>query len=381
MTLQIAIHGTGPVASALALLLLREGVSAAQISLHDAQGSPRAMTSEAESVPQWLGDRALALGLGSLQLLSRVCRPIEQAPIESVEISMLGSSGRTVIDRADHSTDKVGAVVRYSALMHSLQEALSSVVWKTPASADPGLQPGPVKIIVHAEGKIEAPAAIRDFDQSALLADIQCEGAAIHHGQAFERFTAEGPLAMLPVKGANLWTLVWCASRATTEARMSSGPQVWLDELREKLGPRFGRLRLANVPSVSPLVRKIRGPHLEHSAQHLWELWIGNAAQQLHPVAGQGLNLGLRDAFELAQTLGTCASASHDEVAQCLKRYAKQRSIDQRELVGITDSLATIFTLSPLRPVQSAALHGLTLLPPVKSFIARHLMFGRRIGT
>jgi 2-octaprenyl-6-methoxyphenol hydroxylase len=381
MTLQIAIHGTGPVANALALWLLREGLSAGQIRLLDAQGQTRAVSSEAESLPQWLGDRALALGLGSLQLLSRICRPIEQAPIESVEISMLGSSGRTVIDRADHRTDKVGAVVRYSALMHSLQQALTGVAWQNTESADPPLPEGHIRIIVHAEGRIEAPEGIRDFGQSALLADIHCEGAAIHHGQAFERFTAEGPLAMLPVTGANLWTLVWCASRAATEARMSAGAQVWLAELGDKLGARFGRLRLANTPTVSPLVRKVRRSHLEHSKEHVWELWIGNAAQQLHPVAGQGLNLGLRDAFELAQSLGTCASAGHDEVARCLERYARQRSVDQRELVGITDSLATVFTLSPLRPVQSAALHGLTLLPPVKSFIARHLMFGRRIGT
>jgi 2-polyprenyl-6-methoxyphenol hydroxylase-like FAD-dependent oxidoreductase len=76
MTLQIAIHGTGPVANALALWLLREGVSAGQIRLLDAQGQTRAVSSEAESLPQWLGDRALALGLGSLQLLSRICRPI-----------------------------------------------------------------------------------------------------------------------------------------------------------------------------------------------------------------------------------------------------------------------------------------------------------------
>jgi 2-octaprenyl-6-methoxyphenol hydroxylase len=380
MTLHIAIHGTGPVASALALWLLREGVSAAQISLLDAQGTALTLTAPAQPVPQWLSHRALALGLGSLQLLSRICPPIEYAPIKSVEISMLGSSGRTVIQHAEHGADKVGAVVRYSALMHSLRQALAEVAWQTTDPTHSDLAAGHTNIIVHAEGQIEAPLGRRDFDQSALLADIHCEGAAIHHGQAFERFTAEGPLAMLPVMGTNLWTLVWCASQATTEARMSSGPEVWLKELAEKLGPRFGRLRLANAPSVSPLVRKVRGPHLERHSEHRWEVWIGNAAQQLHPVAGQGLNLGLRDAFELAQAIGNFAAARNGTLAQCLGRFARQRSTDQRELVGITDSLATVFTLAPLRPIQSVALHGLTLLPPVKSFIARHLMFGRRVA-
>jgi 2-octaprenyl-6-methoxyphenol hydroxylase len=114
------------------------------------------------------------------------------------------------------------------------------------------------------------------------------------------------------------------------------------------------------------------------------EVWIGNAAQTLHPVAGQGLNLGLRDAYLLAEKLADLFKQTHavtpDAVKTNLLEYAKSRQVDRRATIGITDFLARVFT-SPLLPIQVSrglALGALAWLPPVKVALAKQMMFGRR---
>ena len=109
------------------------------------------------------------------------------------------------------------------------------------------------------------------------------------------------------------------------------------------------------------------------------EVWIGNAAQALHPVAGQGLNLGLRDAFELARDLADNEYAQRPAaVSQVLDRFAGRRRMDRGITTGVTDLLASAFTWPLARPLQSALLTTMDLLPPVRKPLARTLLFGRR---
>jgi 2-octaprenyl-6-methoxyphenol hydroxylase len=107
------------------------------------------------------------------------------------------------------------------------------------------------------------------------------------------------------------------------------------------------------------------------------QVWIGNAAQALHPVAGQGLNLGIRDAFELAQQLGNAHAAGTDMLA-ALQAYARQRRTDRSLSIGLTDALARMFSLDLIRPFQSIALGALDLSPNLRRLVASHFMFGWR---
>jgi len=115
------------------------------------------------------------------------------------------------------------------------------------------------------------------------------------------------------------------------------------------------------------------------------EVWIGNAAQTLHPVAGQGLNLGLRDAYLLAEKLAGLFSGSTTEqtlveIQNTLESYAQSRKADRTTTIGLTDFMARVFTsnLVPIVIARGLALSALQWLPPVKTALARQMMFGRR---
>jgi 2-octaprenyl-6-methoxyphenol hydroxylase len=107
------------------------------------------------------------------------------------------------------------------------------------------------------------------------------------------------------------------------------------------------------------------------------EVWIGNAAQSLHPVAGQGLNLGLRDAFELASVLGE-ARAGRCNLGLALERYRSRRRLDRGSTITLTDTLARIFSLAPLRPLQSVTLSAIDAVPAARTALARQFMYGLR---
>jgi 2-octaprenyl-6-methoxyphenol hydroxylase len=115
------------------------------------------------------------------------------------------------------------------------------------------------------------------------------------------------------------------------------------------------------------------------------EVWIGNAAQTLHPVAGQGLNLGLRDAYLLAEKISTLFSKPEDQktplaIETTLQEYAQSRKLDRSATIGLTDFMARIFTsnLIPIVIGRGLALSALQWLPPIKTALARQMMFGRR---
>lgn len=371
----LEVLGSGPVASAFALFARRQGFPARAIGLARRRGAP----------PAALADRVLALSLGSWQLLGRVARLPDAAPIRVVEVRVPGHPGRTRITAGDVNAPALGYTVRYGALLEALDAAVDA--WLAcpggesagaPAGAarrdgvlaDRGHGPETRVVTVHAEGDTGEDARTRSFRQSALLADVLC--ADDHGGTAFECFTAQGPLALLPLAPARRMSLVWCALPAECARRAALDPGALAAELNAAFGATLGELRIAGAPVVAALARRARRALVRGD-----QAWIGNAAQALHPVAGQGLNLGLRDAFELARALGDAAHAGGDP-AGALQRYARGRRIDRAATIGLTDLLASIFTATPLRPVQSAALAALDLVPPLRAAVARRFMFGLR---
>jgi 2-octaprenyl-6-methoxyphenol hydroxylase len=237
---------------------------------------------------------------------------------------------------------------------------------------------------VHAEGGLftqqDWVESGRDYQQSALVGLVEVENAEPHH--AWERFTSEGPLALLPSHhGSNVLNMVWCSSPTTAERLNGVSDADFLHELQSTFGSRVGQFKSIRDRRLYPLGLNYRKEIVQGN-----EVWIGNAAQALHPVAGQGLNLGLRDAYLLAENLSSLfskqshATKSRNAIDNALYEYSISRQADRKATIGITDFLARIFT-SPLTPViaaRGAALSLLQWLPPLKTGLARQMMFGRR---
>ena len=368
----IRVRGQGPVAMALRLFLGRQGFGAGEVAAEP----------PAPQLPPWLAQRAIALSAGSWQLLARVIELPEAAPIAAVDVSMRGDAGRTRITAAELGVPALGRVLRYEALHRALADGIARADAAGPRAAashagsaallQPDFAPAAdaAAVEVTADGEAGTRARERDFGQSAVLAEIDASRPSA--GIAYERFTAEGPLALLPLPGAGRNALVWCASPEASERRAALPPAEFERELQEAFGPALGELRLAGERHVSPLVRRWRGQRIGPRA-----VAIGNAAQALHPVAGQGLNLGLRDAFVLAQCLGDARDAGAPPQA-ALDRFESARRLDRGATVRVTDALAAGFTHELLRPLQSIGLALLDSVPALRRGFASGFMFGLR---
>jgi 2-octaprenyl-6-methoxyphenol hydroxylase len=395
--MQIAVVGAGPVGLALALLAARR-LPTARISVFDARPLDRDVGAD---------PRTLALSLGSVQLLERLgAWPAEAAAaIRRVHVSqapagvtlgqLLGHEAATVtLDAAELGVEQLGAVLGYGALLAPLQAA-----WLAAAAAEPqrlatrfGTPVAALKALadgvevdagiaerfdlaVVAEGGVYAEQArkalVADYGQTAWVGHATL--AAGSGGVAFERFTADGPLALLPLPppadGSERAALVWCVPSSADPVRDLTDAQR-LALLRSRLPAEAGELR-----ALSPLKSFALGLNAERSLVQGRTVRIGNAAQTLHPVAGQGLNLGLRDAYALVDAL-----QRGGDVDTALARVAWARAPDRWSLIAATDFLARSFTW---RVPGAAALRGLGLaalqaVPPAKAALARQMMFGWR---
>lgn len=372
----IAIVGGGPVGLALAAMLAGRGIDAGRIALLDAKPVDAALRDP----------RSLALSFGSRQLLSQISAwPAKATPITQIHVSRRGSFGRTLIDCEDYALPALGYVCRYGEVVRSLSAAQASgmqvlrpvsVVGKREFDDRIELQLSDnstltASIVVQSEGGVfgeQAPKRRqKDYDQVAVIATVQAD--ALPPGRAFERFTNEGPLALLPQDGA--YSLVWCARPAKAERLRALDDDAFLGELQHAFGHRVGRFTRASARLAYPL-----GLNAETVASTR-SLAIGNASQTLHPVAGQGLNLGLRDASVLAAML------ARDPSPASLIRYDEARRKDRSTTVTITDLMARVFASAPDR-APSQQLLGLSLgaldvlLPAAKRLLAEQMMFGSR---
>jgi 2-octaprenyl-6-methoxyphenol hydroxylase len=244
----------------------------------------------------------------------------------------------------------------------------------TGLASDPGWGSACVRVLADGEPRDEAS---RDFDQSALTAEIVAR--RIEPGRAWERFTSEGPLALLPLPDAGRLSLVWCAPPEAADRRHRLTQPAFEAELLAAFGPALGPLELASPRHCTRLRRQAGRVRIDRLS-----VAIGNAAQSLHPVAGQGLNLGLRDAWVLARCLGdaladsrrrTPGDPSAGEIAAqpteaawaaALDRYERLRAPDRGLLLGLTDQLASLTRSQALRPLQSVALAALDLASPLR---------------
>ncbi len=395
----IAVVGAGPVGLALALHASRL-LPHARISLFDSRDIAQDVSGDA---------RTLALSLGSVQLLQRLdAWPGDRAqPILEVHVSqalavparlpLLGPP-EVRIRAADEGVPMLGAVLKYGQLVAPLQRAWVDATRRepqrlasrfgTPVGACKALADGVeldagiaerFDLGVIAEGGIFAgqvrKALAHDYRQTAWVGTVTLEGGT--PGLAVERFTRHGPLALLPLPSplaapqgvVRHAALVWCVAS-------DDDPVRGLDELQRiavlntLLPEGCGRLS-----GISPLKDFALGLNAERTLVEGRSVRIGNAAQTLHPVAGQGLNLGLRDAFELVQAL-----RAGSDIDQALRRVEWSRAADRWSMIAATDLLARAFTWG-VPGVAAARGLGLALLQaagPLKSQLARRMMFGSR---
>ena len=378
----ILIHGGGPVGLACAAWCLQK-FPEAKITLLDRNPIDDADLAAADS-------RGIALSHGSKILLDTIqAWPIECADIHRVHVSQAGRFGRALMTREELHQDALGHIVRYRDIHLALRKALRAIqsnspnfIWEHIQSSDDHRNQS-AQCIVHAEGGLfktqDWVESGRDYGQSALVGLVEVENAQPH--QAWERFTDEGPLAVLPSHyGPHILNLVWCGSPESSAHRLQLNDAEFLDSLQNAFGFRIGRFLKIQDRRLYELGLNYRKQITQDN-----EVWIGNAAQTLHPVAGQGLNLGLRDAFLLSEKLvGLFANASAAptlaQIQETLKSYAQSRKVDRTTTIGLTDFMARVFTsnLVPVVLARGLALSALQWLPPVKTALARQMMFGRR---
>jgi len=381
----LAIVGAGPVGLALAGWLARRSATQhASIALIDAR-EPAASAND---------PRAIAVSHGSRVLLDTLAWPADATPIEHIHVSQRGHFGRTLIDRDEHALAALGYVVRYGSIVQALAGAVrgTRVDWLTSTTArapqqdadgvtltldgPQGERPLRARIVINAEGGLfheqqaDAGKHRRDYGQTALVGTVTV--SAPRPNVAWERFTHEGPLALLPLGGPRQadYSLVWCCTPDEAARRAALPDDAFLRELGGVFGERMGAFVAIAGRASFPL-----GLNAAQTLVSGRVAVVGNAAQTLHPVAGQGLNLGLRDAHTLVDTL----SAQGFE-ATALATFNARRALDRRFTIGATDTLARLFTIDtgPLPLLRGAALTALEFVPPLKKAIARQMMFGQR---
>jgi len=371
----LVIVGAGPVGMTLALALKDSGLD---LQLVDAR--PRGAARH--------DPRVLALSHGSRLTLERlgIWQHLPATPIETIHISQQGGLGRSLLKAADYGLPAMGYVVAAGQLAAALDDALAAAgipiqgnttVTGLAAGTDSvslSLADGTLeaRLVACAEGSIQgegAPELVeRDYAQHAVISVATPVEGHVH--RAWERFTPQGPLAVLPC-GSDC-AIVHTASPADADALMDLDDEAY----RARLQAHFGeRLHFASVGPRAryPLLLRYRpdptGPRT---------VWLGNAAQTLHPVAGQGYNLALRDVWACAQVLLRSGGDPGDPAT--LARYAAERRLDRQGTIRFTDGLVRLFSnaIAPLAHARGAGLFALDLLPPARHFVAKRMMFGAR---
>ena len=384
----ILIAGGGPVGAALALALEDSGyaVILTEAMSADSFGTPSA-DSGASRGARPRDARAIALSYASRLILERLnaWSRLAVTPIETIHISQQGGFGRTLIRAADCDLPALGYVASYDDLQQSLLAAACSAkrLFGAKLAAFDGdtalvqTQAGELafapRLTVFADGARIADSSptqaySKDYRQTAVVAWVKA--AQAHRGSAWERFTPQGPLALLP-HGAG-YALVWTAGPERAARLCALDTPAFLAELHAAFGDRAGEFTEAGERAAFPLALRYRRDEPRPRS-----LAVGNAAQTLHPVAGQGFNLGLRDAWELARMARDARDPGSEDFCA---RYRRARSLDRRAGIQFTDSLVGLFSNSDalLRFGRGAGLLALDLLPFARRFVARRMIYGAR---
>jgi 2-octaprenyl-6-methoxyphenol hydroxylase len=369
----------------LALMLARVAPDPARIALLAASApAPVAPSAAAPATDP----RVLAMNHGSRVLLESLhAWPERSADIRNIHVSQRGRLGRTLIQNTDFGVPQLGSVVAYSGLHAKLDECVAAcgvtVLPGPPArigmqDADGvRIEQGDTTLLCRVAVQSDGAGAVdvrRDYDQHAVL--TTAHATLPRRGWAWERFTAEGPLALLPhPQTPDAYSVVWCSAPERAAELAALDNAAFSRALSVAFGDRLGRLSSQAPRHVFPLALSARRAQV-----HGRVAAIGNAAQTLHPVAGQGLNLGLRDAARLAQTLAGWLAHPEVNPGSALAEFAGARHVDRFITAGLTDLMPRIFStgLAPVEHACGLALLGMDLASPLRAPLAQHLLQGFR---
>ena len=377
------IVGGGPVGSVLALALQQQGVKFTMLEAR-AKGASHKDT------------RALALSYGSRIILEKLgvwdAVSAKATAINTIHISQRGGLGRTKLNAAEHNQPALGYVLPYGALTQALDAALDTnrVLYEAEATEIKPSEPFAAVIFNQNDKSHTLQSALlvvadggrslgeidgitketKEYGHDALVSKVTAE--LPHNNIAYERFTPSGPMALLPNGDAG-FSLVWTGEKASIDALLQLDDATFLSQLHEAFGDRVGKFLSIEKKLSFPLKLSTLKPS---TAPHL--VIIGNAAQTMHPVAGQGFNVGLRDARTLADLIVNSPATGLGSTSM-LETYSKQRSRDTRGGILFTDLLVNIFSNDTigLSTIRGAGLGLLDIVKPFKKMLVSKMSFGK----
>lgn len=383
----IVIVGGGPVGALLALSLQQNGIPFSMLEAR-AKGASHSDT------------RALALSDGSRLILEKlnIWSEIEgqATAIKTIHVSQHGGFGRTKLKAAEHKLPALGYVLPYGALTkaldtaldlnHVLYDAVATKVRQLPKMTEVFFKQADIEISISSSLAVIADGGrsledipiikrnTKDYGHDALVCKVKTE--LPHANIAYERFTPRGPMALLPdgkSPESHAFNLVWTGEKAKIDALMALDDDAFLKALYLAFGDRVGQFLSTEKRNRFPLkLSTLKSAAIPHLAI------IGNAAQTMHPVAGQGFNVGLRDAEALAKLLISFSSERWGS-EQMLQDYQKQRARDARGSLKFTDSLLELFSndLIGIAGARGFGLGALSMFKPAREFLVSKMSYGK----
>lgn len=379
----IVIIGGGPVGAVLALSLQQKSVPFTLLEAR-AKGASHSDT------------RALALSHGSRLILEKLniwsAIEAQATAIKTIHISQRGGFGRTKLQAAEHQLPALGYVLPYGVLTkaldaqldlnHVLYDAVATEVRYESSESEVFFKQADSEICISSPLTVIADGGrsldnlpniereTKDYGHDALVSKVKTE--LPHANIAYERFTPTGPMALLP-NGEHDFSLVWTGEKAKIDALMALSDADFLNALHAAFGDRVGRFLSIQKRNRFPLkLSTLKASVTPHLAI------IGNAAQTMHPVAGQGFNVGLRDAEALAKLLIHAPKTQWGSKSM-LQEYQKLRARDARGSLKFTDSLLEIFSndLIGVSGARGFGLGALSLLRPAREFLVGKMSYGK----
>ena len=355
----VQIRGAGPVGILTALFLVKYGWTPSSVQLID-PGLESAQPGDQDD------PRILALSQGTLSRLGQLgidCQPVR---IQRIHVSSQGHFGSMEIKSENAGVPELGGLVPYSQLLDVLRATIKreGLSINTPTGENASAREPSVHVI--AEGGLYQTSdrlsqdsgmkVVVDYAQHAVIG--WAETASAVGTIAYERFIPNGAVALLPMK--NRYALIWCCSPERSDELTGASTGMQCQMLSDVMGGRLGAIKRVEITGTYPLGLKWRDQLVQANT-----VWIGNSAQTLHPIAGQGLNLGFRD----AETLASCLLQRGRSIADRLQDYAQRRQTDRWTVRTATDALARASWVR-------RSIGPMTMIPGAKRLLGQVLMFG-----
>lgn len=394
LTADITILGAGMAGASLVHLLAPARAAGLTVALVDRQ--PLSWNVDDAERPPSFDGRATALSWGTRQILeaSGLWQNISDyaCAIEHIQISDEGRFGQAQLHASEQNTEALGYIIENSRLGQGLLAGLESAdgltvlspceVSQVQMNTDGALlqisdgRALQTRLLVMADGGRSPLMSQLGFQQErksygtqALVTQVRCEQP--HQHWAYERFSEDGPIAFLPL-GTHDYAVVWTLQAAEVEETLAQDEATLIARLQERIGYRVGKITDMGERLTYPLALIKANEQVRRSI-----VLLGNAAHNLHPVAGQGFNLTLRDAAVLAEHINSAALTDQNPGdLSVLDAYAKQQAKDQRNTIMASDALPRIFgsKLPGMAILRDVGLLGMAAAPVARRLFARHAM-------